>query len=38
MATTSVGFHVRNAFGNAFQMYLDVGAEALNPKWLQIAN
>ena len=38
MATTNVGFHVRNAFGNAFQMYLDVGAEALNPKWLQIAN
>lgn len=38
MATTSVGFHVRNAFGNSFQMYLDVGAEALNPKWLQIAN
>lgn len=38
MATTSVGFHVRNAFGNSFQIYLDVGAEALNPKWLQIAN
>lgn len=38
MATTSVGFHVRNAFGNSFQMYLDVGTEALNPKWLQIAN
>lgn len=38
MATTNVGFHVRNAFGNAFQMYLDIGAEALNPKWLQIAN
>ena len=38
MATTSVGFHVRNAFGNSFQIYLDVGTEALNPKWLQIAN
>lgn len=37
MATTSVGFHVRNIFGNQFQMYLDVGSEAMNPKWLKIA-
>lgn len=38
MATTSVGFHTRNAFGNTMQMYLDVGTEALNPKWLKVAN
>lgn len=37
MATTSVGFHTRNFFGNQFQMYLDVGSEAMNPKWLKIA-
>ena len=37
MATTSVGFHTRNAFGNVMQMYLDVGSEALNPKWLKVA-
>ena len=38
MATTSVGFHTRNFFGNFAQMYLDVGEEALKTKWLKVAH
>ena len=38
MATTSVGFHTRNAFGNVMQMYLDVGAKSLDPKYMKMAH